>query len=180
MHYENESVDVLLSAQQIDTRLQEMAQDIMRDYAGQTITLVCTLTGGVIFLADLARKLGNNVHFDFVRAASYGSGTSSSGHVKVELPPGLNLTGKQVLIVEDIIDSGHTLSKITQYLAGLGAADIKIAALLDKPDRREVHGIKVDYLGFTIPDAFVVGYGLDYDQRYRNLPYVGVLRFGGQ
>ena len=170
------TIDTLISAEQIDERLTAMAAEINRDYAGKDILLVCTLTGGVIFLSDLARKLGGNIAFDFIRAASYGDGTISSGRVKIYDEPGLELEGKHVLVIEDIIDSGYTISYVRKYLEDKGAASVKVCALLDKPSRREVEGVTSDYLGFSIPDEFVVGYGLDYAQRYRNLPYVGIMR----
>ena len=174
---QGESVDVLFTAQQIENRLQALADEINRDYGGKPLILVCALTGGVFFLADLARKLGNNTTLDFVRASSYGDGTTSAGKVTLDCRPRLDLKGKDILVVEDIIDTGHTLVYLKNYLQELGVASVKICALLDKPDRRVAMEAQADYLGFTIPDEFVVGYGLDYAQRYRNLPYVGILKF---
>jgi hypoxanthine phosphoribosyltransferase len=172
-----ETVDPLFSAEQIDQRLQDLADEIIRDYGDRPLALVCALSGGVMFLADLARKLGNNVSIDFIRASSYGDGMTSSGAVQLISPPKLDLKDKDVLVVEDIIDTGHTIAFLRTYLNELGAASVRVCALLDKPSRREVIDAKADYLGFSIPDEFVVGYGLDYAQRYRNLPYVGILRF---
>jgi hypoxanthine phosphoribosyltransferase len=171
-----ESIEVLLTAEQINERLQTLADEITRDYGDKPLILLCALTGGVYFLSDLSRKLGHNATLDFIRASSYGDGTTSSGIVQLDCHPRLDLKGKDVLVVEDIIDTGNTLAFLKTYLQELGVASAKICALLDKPSRREVD-VKADYVGFTIPDEFVVGYGLDYAQRYRNLPYVGVLKF---
>lgn len=171
-----ETVEVLFTAEQINTRLQGLADEIARDYGDKPIILLCALTGGVIFLADLSRKMGNNATLDFLRAASYGDGTTSGGKVTLDCHPKLDLKGKDVILVEDIVDTGHTLAYLKKYLEDLGAASVRVCALLNKPERREVD-VKADYLGFSIPDAFVVGYGLDYAQRYRNLPYVGILKF---
>jgi hypoxanthine phosphoribosyltransferase len=170
-----ETVEILLTAEQIEKRLQELADEITRDYGDKPVVLLCALTGGVIFLADLSRKLGNNTTIDFVRVSSYGDATTSSGLVQLDCHPKLNLEGKDVLIVEDIVDTGNTLKYLKQYLEAKNPASIRVCAFLDKPDRREVD-VKTDYLGFSIPDEFVVGYGLDYAQRYRNLPYVGILK----
>ncbi|MCL2604193.1 MAG: hypoxanthine phosphoribosyltransferase [Defluviitaleaceae bacterium] len=171
-----ETVEPLIPAEQIEARLQGLADEIIRDYGEKPIVLLCALTGGVIFLADLSRKLGNNTTIDFVRASSYGDGTTSGGVVNLDCHPKLSLAGKDVLVVEDIIDTGHTLAYLKNYLEDKGAASVRVCALLDKPDRREVPEAQADYLGFSIPDEFVVGYGLDYAQRYRNLPYVGILK----
>jgi hypoxanthine phosphoribosyltransferase len=171
-----ETVEVLISAEKIEQRMQELADEITRDYGDKPIILLCALTGGVIFLADLSRKLGNGATLDFLRASSYGDSTTTSGIVNLDCRPKLDLKGKDVLLVEDIIDTGHTLRYLKTYLEDLGVASLKICAFLDKPSRREVPDAQADYLGFTIPDEFVVGYGLDYAQRYRNLPYVGVLK----
>jgi hypoxanthine phosphoribosyltransferase len=171
-----ETVSVIISADEIDRRLSELAEDIKRDYAGKTITLVCALKGAVIFMADLARKLDNNVEFDFLKASSYGDERISNGNVTLshKTEP---LTGKHVLLIEDIVDTGHTLVFLRNHITAMNPATFKICALLDKPDRRQAHEAKYDYLGFSIPDIFIVGYGLDYAQRYRNLPYIGGLSF---
>ncbi|MCL2500997.1 MAG: hypoxanthine phosphoribosyltransferase [Defluviitaleaceae bacterium] len=171
-----ETVEPLISAEQIETRLQGLADEIIRDYGEKPIILLCALTGGVIFLADLSRKLGNNTTIDFVRASSYGDGTVSNGKVRLDCHPKLDLASKDVLVVEDIIDTGHTLAYLKKYLEDMNVASVRVCALLDKPSRREVPEAQADYLGFSIPDEFVVGYGLDYAQRYRNLPYVGILK----
>ena len=170
----NETVEILINAEEISTRIQSLADEIIRDYGDTPIILMCALTGGVIFLTDLSRKLGNNATLDFVRASSY-EGTETTGTVSLDCHPKLDLTGKEVLLVEDIVDTGKTLSYLKGYLQNKGAARVRVCAFLDKPSRRQVN-INADYVGFVIPNEFVVGYGLDYDQRYRNLPYVGVLR----
>lgn len=172
-----ETVSTLLSAEEIDIRLTALAAEIKQDYADKTITLVCTLKGAVIFMSDLARKLDNNVEFDFIKVSSYGNETESSGSVAVNKEMGMNARGKHILLVEDIVDSGHTLVYLRKHITAMEPASFKICALLDKPDRRVDAEARYDYLGFTIPDEFVVGYGLDYAQRYRNLPYIGVLHF---
>lgn len=172
-----ETVSVLIPADAIEKRLDELAADIKRDYDGKPITLVCALKGAVIFMADLARRLDNNVELDFIKASSYGDGTESSGTVAINREMGLDACGKHVLLVEDIVDSGHTLVFLRKHIEAMNPASFKICALLDKPDRRVAAEARFDYIGFTIPDEFVVGYGLDYAQRYRNLSYIGVLHF---
>lgn len=176
MNPPNESVEILIAEEEINARLQSLADEIKRDYGDRPIILMCALTGGVMFLTDLSRKLGNNATLDFLRVSSYYDKTKTSGSVMLDCHPKLDLKGKDVLLVEDIIDTGHTLAYLKEYLQKLGPATVRICALLDKPSRREVD-VQADYLGFTIPDKFVVGYGLDYAQRYRNLPYVGILKF---
>ena len=171
----NESVETLITAEEINARLQTLADEINQDYGDNPVILMCALTGGVIFLTDLSRKLGHNATLDFLRVSSYGDGTTTSGNIQLDCHPKLDVRGKDVLIVEDIIDTGHTLAYLKRYLHDKGAR-VRICALLDKPSRRKAD-VYADYVGFTIPDEFVVGYGLDYAQRYRNLPYVGVLKF---
>ena len=171
-----ESVEVMISEQEIQKRLDELAAEISQDYAGKTITLVCVLKGGVIFMADLARKIKLHVEFDFIDISSYGSSTVSSGIIRINKDLEHSITGKYVLLAEDIIDSGNTLGYLLDYLNSKQPAGLKVCSLLDKPDRRAASGVKVDYTGFVIPDEFVVGYGLDYDQKYRNLPYIGILK----
>jgi len=171
-----ETVDVLLSTAEISARVKELGKQITNDYEGQGILLLGALKGAVHFLADLSREISGNVEIDFIKASSYGDGTTSSGEVKLEYFPGADLKNRHVILVEDIVDTGHTVSRLKNYFADKGLASLKLCALLDKPERREVKALEIDYLGFTIPDKFVVGYGLDYAQRYRNLPYVGVLK----
>ena len=171
-----ERVETLISKEKVEAKVQELADQIMKDYAGEEIYLVCVLKGGVTFMVDLARKIKGDVLFDFMVVSSYGSDTKSSGHIKIKKDLDGNIEGKNVLIVEDIIDSGNTLSQLRKFLLGRNPKSLKICTILDKPARREVE-VPVDYTGFQIPDLFVVGYGLDYDQRYRNLDYIGELKF---
>ena len=174
--YAGERVSVLIPAEDIERRLTELAADISRDYAGKKITLLCALKGAVIFMVDLARKLNHDVEFDFVNISSYGDETRP-GAIQMNSGPDMDIKGKHILLVEDIVDTGHTLDYLRWNIMDNQPASFKICVLLDKPDRRETENAVFEYLGFAIPDAFVVGYGLDYAQRYRNLPYIGVLRF---
>ena len=167
---------VLVNANEIKDRVSEIAEEIDRDYLGRKLLLVGILRGAFVFLADIAKQLKGRFAFDFVSASSYGSvGTESNG--RVELLKGITdpVDGLDILVVDDILDTGATLSFVTRYIKSKGARSVKICTLLNKPDRRKVP-IKADYLGFTIPDEFVVGYGLGYNGEYRNLPYVGVLK----
>ena len=170
-----EKVDVLISEKEIDNRILEIADRINKDYEGEELTLICVLKGGVMFMCDLAKKLNLNVRLDFMSVSSYGSETKSSGVVKIIKDLDDSIDGKNVLVVEDIIDSGNTLSYLMDILKKRGPKSIKLCTLLDKPSRREKKDVFVDYECFEIEDKFVVGYGLDYDQRYRNLPYIGVM-----
>ena len=170
-----EKVDVLISEKEIDNRILEIADRINKDYEGEELTLICVLKGGVMFMCDLAKKLNLNVRLDFMSVSSYGSETKSSGVVKIIKDLDDSIDGKNVLVVEDIIDSGNTLSYLMDILKKRGPKSIKLCTLLDKPSRREKKDVFVDYVCFEIEDKFVVGYGLDYDQRYRNLPYIGVM-----
>jgi len=166
---------VLCSKEQIAARVKEMAAQIDRDYAGESIMLLGTLTGSVFFLTDLAREITVDVELDFIKAFSY-QGTQSTGVVEVEyFPSGRCLAGKNIIVVEDIIDSGTTAKFLKDRLKDSNAKSVKICSLLDKPEGRKVSPLHIDYIGFTIPNEFVVGYGLDFDQKYRNLPYVGIL-----
>ena len=171
-----ESVRTLLSEEKVDKRIEELGAEISRDYAGQTVHMVCVLKGASFFMCELAKRITVPVTIDFMSASSYGSSTKSSGVVKIVKDLDEPLKDKNVLVVEDIVDSGRTLSYLLKMLGDRGPASIKLCTLLDKPERR-VTDVKVDYTGFEIPDEFVVGYGLDYDQRYRNLPYIGVVEF---
>lgn len=170
-----EKVDVLISEKEIDNRISEIADRINKDYEGEELTLICVLKGGVMFMCDLAKRLNLNVRLDFMSVSSYGSQTKSSGVVKIIKDLDDSIDGKNVLVVEDIIDSGNTLSYLMDILKKRGPKSIKLCTLLDKPSRREKKDVFVDYVCFEIEDKFVVGYGLDYDQRYRNLPYIGVM-----
>ena len=168
----SEKIRVLLSEEEVDSRIREIAAKISRDYAGKEIHLICVLKGGVFFTCELAKRITVPVTLDFMSVSSYGAGTSSSGVVKIGKDLDTTIEGKNVLVVEDIIDSGRTLSYLLQNLKTRNPKSLKLCTLLDKPDRR-VCDVKVDYVGFEIPDEFVVGFGLDLDQQYRNLPYIG-------
>lgn len=171
-----ESVSVLISEEEVSKKVRELAEMINRDYAGKEIRLICILKGGAFFMTELAKRITIPVTLDFMSVSSYGNGTSSSGNVKIVKDLDESVDGKDVLVVEDIVDSGRTLSYIIQLIKDRKAASVKLCTLLDKPERREIE-VHVDYTGFVIPNAFVVGCGLDYQQRYRNLPYVGVIEF---
>lgn len=170
-----DKIRVLLSEEEVDNRIREIAGEINRDYAGKEVHLICILKGGVFFTCELAKRLTVPVSLDFMCVSSYGSGTESSGVVKIVKDLDQPLAGKEVLIVEDIIDSGRTLAYLIEILKQRNPKSIRLCTLLDKPERRVKKQVKVDYTCFTIPDEFVVGYGLDYDQKYRNLPYIGVV-----
>ena len=170
-----EKVDVLISEKEIENRILEIADRINKDYEGEELTLICVLKGGVMFMCDLAKRLNLNVRLDFMSVSSYGSQTKSSGVVKIIKDLDDSIDGKNVLVVEDIIDSGNTLPYLMDILKKRGPKSIKLCTLLDKPSRREKKDVFVDYVCFEIEDKFVVGYGLDYDQRYRNLPYIGFM-----
>ena len=172
----SESIRVMLPEEELDKRIRELGAQISEDYAGDSVFLVCILKGASFFACELAKRITVPVTIDFMSTSSYGSGTVSSGEVKILKDLDLGVEGRNVIIVEDIIDSGHTLNFLTEFFKDRKAKSIRLCAMLDKPERREVD-VKVDYIGFTIPDAFVVGYGLDYDQKYRNLPYIGVVEF---
>jgi len=153
-----------------------MGEQISRDYAGREIHMICVLKGGSFFMCELAKRITVPVTLDFMSVSSYGSDTKSSGVVKIVKDLDESIQGKDVLVVEDIVDSGRTLSYLMEMLRDRNPKSLHLCTLLDKPDRRVVN-VNVDYTGFQIPDAFVVGYGLDYDQKYRNLPYIGVVEF---
>lgn len=169
-----DKIKVLLTEEEVDERIKLLGQKISEDYAGQNVHLICVLKGGAFFMCELAKRITAPVSMDFMSVSSYGNGTESSGAVKIIKDLDESIEGKNVLIVEDIIDSGNTLHYLVEILYKRKPADIKICTLLDKPERR-VADVHVDYVGFDIPDEFVVGYGLDYAQKYRNLPYIGVV-----
>ncbi|MDE6607512.1 MAG: hypoxanthine phosphoribosyltransferase [Lachnospiraceae bacterium] len=171
-----EHVKVMLSEEAVDKRIQQIGEEISRDYAGKQIHLVCVLKGGSFFMCELAKRITVPVSLDFMSVSSYGSSTKSSGVVKIIKDLDEPLKDKEVIVVEDIVDSGRTLSYLLEILQSRGPKSLKLCTLLDKPERR-VTNVTVDYTGFEIPDEFVVGYGLDYNQRYRNLPYIGVVEF---
>lgn len=172
----SEHVRVLLTEKEVDDRIQSIGDQISRDYAGKQVHLICVLKGGSFFMCELAKRITIPVSLDFMSVSSYGSATKSSGVVKIVKDLDESLKDKHVIVVEDIVDSGRTLSYLLEMLKDRGPASLRLCTLLDKPDRRVVD-INVDYTGFQIPDEFVVGYGLDYDQRYRNLPFIGVVEF---
>jgi len=170
-------IDSLLTAEEIAARVAELATQINSDYAGKDILLVGTLKGAYIFMADLSRYLPASTQIDFLKVSSYGDSTSPETEVTFDHYPTINLQGKHVLLIEDIVDTGHTLAFLRAFIHGQNPASLRVCALLDKPDRREAELDEIEYLGFSIPDKFVVGYGLDYAQNYRNLPYIGVVNF---
>lgn len=167
-------IRVLVSEEEADARINMVAREINRDYAGQEVHLICILKGGAFFMCELSKRISVPVTMDFMYVSSYGSGTVSSGEVKIKKDLDEPIEGKNVIIVEDIIDSGRTLKSLTGILKKRRPKSLEICTLLDKPDRRLVD-VDVKYSCFNIPDEFVVGYGLDYDQKYRNLPYIGVV-----
>ena len=178
---EKDIQEVLFSQQQLEERVDQIAQEITRDYAGKEIVLISVLRGSFVFMADLCRRIDLPCTIDFMSVSSYGSGTSSTGQVQITKDLSGDISGKHILVVEDILDSGNTLSYLLKLLEQRKPASIRLCTLLDKPERR-VKPVTVDYTGFAIPDAFVVGYGLDYAEKYRNLPYIGILKpevYGG-
>ena len=172
----SEHINVLLPEEEVDARIQAMGEQISRDYAGKQVHLICVLKGGSFFLCELAKRITVPVSLDFMSVSSYGGGTESKGVVKIVKDLDESIRDKDVLVVEDIVDSGRTLSYLLEMLRSRGPKSLRLCTLLDKPERRVVD-VDVDYTGFQIPDEFVVGYGLDYDQRYRNLPYIGIVEF---
>ena len=171
-----ERVSVLLTEEAVDARIKELGEQISRDYAGKSVHLICILKGSVYFTCELAKRITVPVTMDFMQCSSYGAATKSSGVVKLAKDLDEPITDREVIIIEDIIDSGRTLSHLKSLLMQRHPASLKLCTLLDKPDRRVVD-VDVEYVGFQIEDKFVVGYGLDYDQQYRNLPYIGVVEF---
>lgn len=169
-----DKISVMLSEEEVDAKIAELGAQISKDYEGKEIHLICILKGGVFFACELAKRITVPVSLDFMSVSSYGNSKESSGIVKIVKDLDEPLEGKHVLIVEDIIDSGKTLNHLIPMLHSRNPKDIKLCALLSKPSRREAD-VDIHYLGFEIPDAFVVGYGLDYAQKYRNLPFIGVV-----
>lgn len=169
-----ETVKVLIPEEEVAKRVAELGRQISEDYAGKQVHLICVLKGGVFFMCELAKRISVPVSMDFMSVSSYGDGTASSGIVKIVKDLDEALEGKDVIVVEDIIDSGRTLYYLLDVLKKRNPNSMRLCTLLDKPDRR-VRDVKVDYVGYEIPDEFVVGYGLDYAQRYRNLPFIGVV-----
>ena len=174
--------EILFTEEQLKARVAQLAEQINRDYEGKELMLISVLRGSFIFMADLVRQITVPCKVDFMAVSSYGKGTVSSGQVQITKDLSEDITGQHLLVVEDILDSGNTLSYLLEILWARRPASIRLCTLLDKPERR-VKPVKLDYAGFSIPDAFVVGYGLDYDEHYRNLPYIGVVRpsvYGGE
>lgn len=167
--------EVLITEEQLKEKTAEMGKEITKDYEGKNLMLIGVLKGAVTFMADLSRCIDLPLSIDYMAVSSYGSSTRSSGIVKIIKDLDISIEGKDVLIVEDIIDSGLTLAYLRKTLLGRKPNSLRICTILDKPERRETD-VKVDYTGFKIPDKFVVGYGLDYDEKYRNLPFIGVLK----
>lgn len=171
-----ERVKVLLPEEEVNKRISEIGEQISKDYAGRQVHLVCVLKGGAFFMCELAKRISIPVSMDFMSVSSYGGDTKSSGVVKIVKDLDESLKDKDVIVVEDIVDSGRTLSYLLELLGQRGPKSLALCTLLDKPERRVVD-VEINYTGFNIPDEFVVGYGLDYDQKYRNLPYIGVVKF---
>lgn len=176
MKMEKHHINVLIPEEEVDNKIKEIGEQISKDYEGKEIHLVCVLRGGSFFMCELAKRITVPVSLDFMSVASYGNDTKSSGAVKIVKDLDDSLEGKDVLVVEDIIDSGRTLSYLLELLKDRKPNSLKLCTLLDKPDRRVVD-VDIDYTAFQVPDEFVVGYGLDYAQKYRNLPYIGVVEF---
>lgn len=178
---EKDIQEVLFTEEQLRTRVKELAKEIEADYAGKEIMLIGILRGSFVFMADLCRYIDLPCTLDFMSVSSYGKSTSSTGQVQITKDLSEDITGRHVIVVEDILDSGNTLSYLLKILEHRHPASVRLCTLLDKPDRR-VKQVNVHYSGYTIPDAFVVGYGLDYAEMYRNLPYIGILKpevYGG-
>lgn len=165
-------VEVLISREKVEERIKELAKEIEKDYAGKELVCVGLLKGSVMFMADLIKAVDLDLRIDFMKVSSYGSGTNSTGVVKILKDVDVDLAGKDVLIVEDIIDTGLTILNVKDFLSKKNPKSVKVCTLLDKPSRRVVE-VKGEYVGFEIPDEFVVGYGLDFDEKYRNLPFDG-------
>ena len=172
----SEIIKELISEENVDARIRELGEQISKDYEGESVHLVCILKGACIFMCDLAKRIRVPLSMDFMTVSSYGSGTKSSGIVRIKKDLDDPIKGLNVLIVEDIVDSGRTLHYLTEVFRERGCKSVRTCTLLDKPERRVVD-LDVDYVGFMIPNQFVVGYGMDYDQRYRDLPFIGVVEF---
>lgn len=169
-----DKISVLISEEKVEKKIQELAEQITRDYEGKQVHLICVLKGSIFFTCELAKRIPLPVTLDFMSVSSYGDATESSGRVRIVKDLDESIENKDVIVIEDIIDSGRTLSYLMDMLSARKPASLKLCTLLDKPERR-VTDVSVDYIGFEIPDKFVVGYGLDHGQRYRNLPYIGVV-----
>lgn len=170
-------IETLISKEELATRVKELAKQIENDYQGKDLVCVGLLKGSVVFMTDLIKEINLDLKIDFMKVSSYGNGTDSTGVVKILKDVDEEVTGKDVLLIEDIVDTGLTLANVKEFMWKKRPNSIKICTLLDKPSRRKTD-VKAEYIGFEIPDAFVIGYGLDYAEHYRNLPYVGVLTLG--
>ncbi|HYE73353.1 MAG TPA: hypoxanthine phosphoribosyltransferase [Blastocatellia bacterium] len=173
--FNNPNLEVLISTEALHARIRELGAEITRDYVGRHPQLICVMKGAMVFMSDLMRVIDLPLSIDFISVSSYGKSTRSTGEVKFIKDLDEPLEGRDILLVEDILDTGLTLSYLLNNFLSRGANSIKIVALLNKPERRKIE-VKLDYKGFDIPDEFVVGYGLDFDERYRNLPYIGVVK----
>lgn len=170
-----DNIKVMISEEELDKKIRYLGEQISKDYAGKSVHLLCILKGSVFFMCELAKRITVPVSMDFMSVSSYGDSTSSSGVVKINKDLDENIEGKDVIVIEDIVDTGRTLSYLLEVLKARKPASLALCTLLDKPERR-THQVEVDYTGFEVPDEFVVGYGLDYAQKYRNLPYIGVVQ----
>lgn len=180
--FDNDIQEVLFSEEQLKNRVREIAQQITADYQGKEIMLISVLRGSFVFMADLCRAIDLPCTLDFMAVSSYGKGTKSSGQVQITKDLSEDISDRHIIVVEDILDSGNTLSYLLQLLQARSPASVRLCTLLDKPSRRTKE-VELHYSGFTIPDYFVVGYGLDYAEKYRNLPYIGILKpcvYGGE
>ena len=169
------NISVMITEEEIQKRVAEMGAEITKRFEGEAVYLVCILKGSIFFTTELAKNIPLPMEMDFMTVSSYGAATVSSGVINIKQDLTGDITGKNVIVVEDIIDSGNTLSRLLQYFQSRNPKTLTLCTLLDKPERRTAKDVVVDYTGFVIPDKFVVGYGLDWDQRYRNLPYIGVV-----
>ena len=173
--FNNPQIEVMITAEDIQQKIKELGAAISRDYAGRKPELICVLKGAMVFMSDLMRAIDLQLTIDFIAVSSYGKGTRTSGEVKIIKDLDEPMEGREIILVEDILDTGLTLSYLANNFRSRGATSVKIATLLNKPDRRKVE-VEVAYKGFDIPDEFVVGYGLDFSERYRNLPYIAVVK----
>lgn len=169
-----ENMKTLIDEERLQKRIKEIAEEINKDYIGKELVLICILKGSTFFTVDLSKSIKNDLTIEFIQVSSYGAGTVSSGNVDLKLDLEKSIEGKDVIVIEDIIDTGRTLSYLLEHLKERKPNSLKLCTLLDKPERR-IYDVKVDYVGFEIPDKFVIGYGLDYDQLYRNIPYIAYI-----
>lgn len=173
--FNNPKIEVMITAAEIQQKIKEIGAAIARDYAGRKPELICVLKGALVFMSDLIRAIDLELSLDFIAVSSYGKGVSTTGEVRIIKDLDEPLAGRDIILVEDILDTGLTLSYLVNSFRARGATSVKIVTLLNKPERRKAQ-VDADYIGFTIPDKFVVGYGLDFAERYRNLPYIGVVK----